>query len=180
MQDIQLNSDKANIILRTSLVSLFYDTVHKEMKDIGCKYFNHQLIKNYDQRGHMVSSFCTDPDWQLKYWQDYWDCDPLERVSYKITKHNGSATTLWNIVDPNSDIMEYRKSACKLSAGLTFCTELENGVLENFSFGWEKYDVNRVNRQKLAKLCNMVTDFRMQHFQLNKDMFEIVPDVDSL
>ena len=166
------------VSFKINLMDKFYDLVSKEMKSVGAHYFAHNLIKNHLQEGHTVSSFVTNLDWQEKYWKDYWDCDPLDRASYTIAKINGSAVVSWKVIDPDSDAIEDRKSMCKVKDGLTFCMEHDNGVLENFSFGWEKYDVNRVNRQKLVKLSNMITDFRRQHFQVNRDMFDVFSAVD--
>ena len=166
------------VSFKTNLMDKFYDLAGKEMKAVGAHYFGHTLIKNHRQEGHTVSSFFTNPDWQEKYWKDYWDCDPLWGVSYPIAQINGCSVVSWKVVDPDSDCMEDRKSVCKMQDGFTFSIQHGNGILENFSFGWERYDVNRVNRQKLAKLCNMITDFRIQHFRLNRDMFDVYPAVD--
>ena len=181
MQRISNTEEFKNPVMvsfRTDLMTKFYDLASKEMKNVGCHYFAHNLIKNHCKEGHTISSFVTNPDWQEKYWKDYWDCDPVHSASYPIAQLNGCAITSWKILDPDSDCMEGRKSICKTNDALTFCIQHENGVLENFSFGWEKYDVNQVNRQKLIMLCNMVTDFRIQHLRLNRDMFEIFPAVD--
>lgn len=165
------------VLFKTDLINRFYDLAGKEMKNVGAHYFAHNLIKNLCKEGHTTSSFVTSPDWQEKYWQDYWDCDPLYYASYPIAKINGCAITSWRVADPGSDCMEDRKSICKMNDGLSFFIQHDNGISENFSFGWEKYDINRMNRQKLGKLCQMITEFRIQHFRLNPDMFDILPAV---
>ena len=172
------NEHPVMISFKTNLVNRFYDDAGKAMKDIGAHFFSHNLIKNCLQEGHTTSSFYTNLDWQEKYWKDYWDCDPLWAASYPIAQINGCAIMSWKVLNTNDDCTEDRKSMCKVKDGLSFYTKHDNGVVENFSFGWEKYDVNRVNRQKLTALCNMVTDFRIQHLRLNRDMFEVFPAVD--
>lgn len=159
------------VSFKTGLMDKFYDLVGKGMKNVGAHYFAHNLIKNHRQEGHTVSSFYSNPDWQEKYWKDYWDCDLIVDTNCVITKKNGSSITSWKVIDPDSDCMEDRKSMCQMQDGFTFYMQHDNGVIENFSIGWKKYDVNRINRKKLAKLCNMISDFRIQHYRLNRDMF---------
>jgi hypothetical protein len=159
------------VSFKTDLMSKFYDLIGKGMKDVGAHFFAHQLIKNYCQEGHTVSSFMTNPDWQEKYWKDYWDCDPTVGTNHGIAKINGCSVTSWKVVDLGSDCMEDRKTMCQMQDGFHFWMLQPNGVFENFSIGWEKYDVRKVNRQKLAKLCNMISDFRIQHYRLNREMF---------
>ena len=165
------------ISFKTDLMGKFYDLVGKEMKDVGAHYFAHHLIKNHCQEGHTISSFVTHPDWQEKYWKDYWDCDPVDYASFTIAKINGSAVVSWKVVDPDSDCMEDRKTMCKMNDGFRFDIQHDNGILENFSFGWERYDVNRVNRQKLVKLSSMITGFRLQHFKRCADLFDTLPTI---
>ena len=165
------------ISLKTGLIDKFYDLMGKEMKEVGAHFFGHTLIKNHRQVGHTVSSFFTHPDWQEKYWKDYWDRDPVHSTSYPIAQLNGSSVVSWKIIDPDSDCMEDRKTMCKMNDGFRFDVQHDNGILENFSFGWEKYDVNQVNRQKLSKLSHMITDFRLQHFKLCADEFGALPPI---
>lgn len=165
------------VSFKTELMDQFYDLVGKEMKDVGAHFFGHTLIKNHRQEGHTISSFFTNSDWQEKYWKDYWDCDPVHSASYPIAQINGSAVVSWKVVDPDSDCMEDRKTMCKMNDGFRFDIQHDNGILENFSFGWEKYNVTRVNRQKLVKLSSMITDFRLQHFKLCADLFDKLPTI---
>ena len=160
------------VSFETALMDKFYDLVGKEMKSVGAHFFGHNLIKNYCEEGHTVSSFSTNPDWQAKYWKDYWDCDLLHLTSCPIAKAKGFAVVSWKAVDPDSDCMEDRKSMCQMNDGFCFDIRHENGVLENFSFGWAKYEINKVNRQKLSKLSNMIEGFRRVHFSVNTDMFD--------
>ena len=166
------------VSFKTDLIDKFYDLAGKEMKNVGSHFFAHNLIKNCLQEGHTTSSFYTNPDWQEKYWKDYWDCDPLWAASYPLAQINGFSVTSWRLIEPENNFAEDRKSMCKTNDGISFMTKHDNGAIETFSFGWEKYDVNRVNRQKLTALCNMITDFRIQHLRLNRDMFEVFPAVD--
>lgn len=170
MQDFQFNhSNRIDVTLRLGLHNVFYDTTGKEMDDINCHYFAHHLIQNYRQEGWAVSSFNTNPDWQTKYWSEYWDRDPLERECHKIAQLNGFIVSSWQVVDPNSDVMEERKSACRLSTGFSFYVQHKEGILENFSFGWEKYDIASIGHEKLLKLSNLINHFRENHLNLYKE-----------
>jgi hypothetical protein len=180
MQRISATEEFKNPVMvsfKTNLMDQFYDLVGKEMKDVGAHFFGHTLIKNHRQEGHTISSFFTHPDWQEKYWKAYWDCDPVHSTSYPIAQINGSSVISWKIIDPDSDCMEDRKTMCKMKDGFRFDVQHDNGILENFSFGWEKYDVNQVNRQKLGKLSHMIAGFRLQHFKLCTDEFGALPPI---
>lgn len=153
------------VSLKSNLINKFYDHLKKEMQNIGAHYFGHSIIKNYKQEGHTVSSFMTNLEWQEKYWESYWDCDPIHFTSHPIAQINGCAIASWKIIDPHSNCMEDRRTTCQMNDGFSFYIQHENNLSENFSFGWKKYDVNQVNRQKLAKLSDMISEFRLIHFK---------------
>lgn len=157
------------VSFKTNLISKFHDLVDKDMKNIGAHYFSHSLIKNHRQADHTISSFMTHVDWQEKYWKDYWDCDPIHSASYPIAQVNGNSVVSWRVIDSESDCMENRKMMCQVSNGLRFDIQYNDHVLESFSFGWKKHDMNQMSRQKLAKLSDIIAEFRAVHFKTVKD-----------
>ena len=159
------------VSFKINLMDKFYDLVGKEIKNVGAHYFAHNLIKNRLKEGHTTSSFHTNPDWQEKYWENYWDNDLTHITNCKVAKINGCSVVSWKIIDPDSNCMEDRRSICQMQDGFSFYIQHNNGIIENFSIGWKKYDVRKINRQKLTQLCNMISDFRIQHYRLNRDMF---------
>lgn len=166
MQDFKINNDKIDITLKMSLIKTFEEKVSREMREVNCTYFTHQIIQNYRKKGHRVSSFYTNPDWQKKYWQDYWNCDPLEREIHQIAETDGFVISSWDCVDPNSDVMQQRKTLCHLDDGVYFTIRHDNGLFENFSFGWGKDDKDQMDFEKLMKLSSLVNDFRNDHLKL--------------
>jgi len=174
MQDTQLNSDRLTVILRKSLQSLFQDKLRKEMEDLDCHYFVHNLIKNYDRPGHTVSSFHTNLEWQQEYWREHWDRDLLSRKINHIAETDGFAISSWDFIDPESDVMKRRKSVCYLDDGVHFTFRYDDGLLENYSFGWKNTEGKKMSFERLLKLSDLVSDFQEAHLKL---FSESTPDL---
>jgi hypothetical protein len=166
MEDIQLNSDLINVTLRSSLFGLFQDQLCQEMEELDCHYFAHNLIQNYYKPGHTVSSFYSNPEWQQEYWRNYCDTDVLAHRIHKIADADGFAISSWDFVDPDSDVMKRRKSVCHIDDGVHFTFKHEDGLLENYSFGWKKSARGKMGFEKLLKLSDVVSDFRDAHLKL--------------
>lgn len=166
MDDIQVNTDGINIILRQSLLSLFHDRLRREMEDLDCHYFAHNLIQNYYKPGHTVSSFYTNPEWQQEYWRDYGNSDILAHKIHQIAETDGFAISSWDFVDPDSDVMKRRKLVCDLYDGVHFTFKHEDGLLENYSFGWNQNGRGKMSFEKLLKLSEVIDDFRGAHLKL--------------
>lgn len=166
MEDIQLNTDRINVTLRGSLFSLFQDRLRREMEGLDCHYFAHNLIQNYYKPGHAVSSFYTNPDWQQEYWQNYWNSDVLSNKIHQIAETDGFAISSWDFIDPDSDVMKRRKLVCDLYDGVQFTFKHEDGLLENYSFGWKKSGRGKMGFERLLKLSDVVSDFRDAHLKL--------------
>jgi hypothetical protein len=166
MQDIQVKNNQLNVTLRKSLLSLFQERLRREMENLSCHYFSHNLIKNYYKPDHMVSSFHSHPEWQEEYWQDHWNSDVLSRKVHQIAETDGFAISSWDFIDAESDVMKRRKQVCDLYDGVQFTFKHEDGLLENYSFGWKKSGRGQMGFDKLLKLSEVVSDFRDEHLKL--------------
>jgi len=166
MKDMEINHDRATITLRRSLLSLFQDKVGKEMEAINCHYFAHNFFKNYNKLGCIISSFCTHPEWQEEYWQNHWNSDILASTIHEAAETDGVSITSWDFIDPDSDLMKRRKSVCHIDDGAYFTFKHDDGVLENYSFGWKKSGWRQAESGKLLTLFNVVGGFRDAHLKL--------------
>lgn len=166
LKDTQINDSRITVTLRESLLDLFREQVRRDLESLNCAYFVHNLIKNYCQKGHTVSSFHTHPEWQQEYWQDHWDSDLLARKIHDVAETDGFAISSWDFVDPDSGIMKRRKSVCHLDDGVHFTFKHEDGMLENYSFGWKNVKGQPMGFEKLLKLSDVVDEFRDAHLKL--------------
>ena len=155
--------------LKVDVISHFYDIVKEGIIGKSCHYVAHNAIQNRED--FPVASFSKDLDWPVNYWESYWNCDPLNYESRKITKMSACTNS------PDRDMPENKKLACKMTDGFHFYIQHEGGLLENFSFWWEKYDISRISRQKLEGLCKALTELKVGHFRLNGKMFNTFPAV---
>jgi len=151
-----------------NLISRFYDVVKEGMTSKSCHYVAHNIIQN--REAPLAASFSQDPDWAMNYWESYWDCDSLSWEDHQITKMSSCCL-------PDRDMPEDKKLTCDMADGFHFSIQREGGLLENVSFWWEKYDINRISRQKLEGFCKTLAELKVGHFRLNQKMFETFPAV---
>lgn len=166
MQDAHLTQDQFNVTLRESLLSLFQNTIQRNMQELNSHYFAHNLIKNYYKPGHTVSSFVTHPEWQQEYWTTHCKSDNLSHKIHQIAEIEGFAISSWSFIDPDSEIMKRRKLVCDLDDGVHFTFKHEDGLLENYAFGWKRVKSNPMDFEKIFKLSEIVDDFRNKHLKL--------------
>lgn len=160
--------------IKVALRKDFYDTLQPYLDELlnltGADYFAHQLIENYYQPGHFVSSFNTHEDWQDNYWLNFWDKDPLERKIHKNAIMNGLSFSLWQISDPDSKCMEERMKMCNVFDGVAFSYQHKSGVLENFTVAWNKFDLDSIDPKKLELIQEKLVPIRLHHQRVYQDL----------
>jgi hypothetical protein len=160
--------------LKVALRKDFYDSLRgpiQELLDLtGADYFTHQLIENYYQPNHFVSSFNTHEDWQDTYWSDYWDKDPIERKIHKNSRANGVSLSIWQVSDNSSQCMIARKSMCKVEDGAAISYQHKSGLLENFTIAWDTFDLDRFDAQKLDLIQEKIVPIRLHHHQVYQNL----------
>src|SRR3546814_875722 len=96
------------------------DILLKELaSDMGLYLFHHNLIQNYREPGHKVSSFGNNEEWSENYWDKYYNDDPVEKACNHATKMTGFAVSTWQVIDPKSACMEARTKICDVKDGLS-------------------------------------------------------------
>jgi len=160
------------------LIEDFYNAATEGMTDAGCHYFAHNFIKNREEL--IINSFSASPSPEGAYWENYWDCNPQEYDRYTISKKIGfqcakpPQQTKWILgnSEPQNKI-----EMCKMKDGFHFSIQHDNGVWENFSFGWEKYDADHMTHQKVHNFSHKMDELNIGYFRLNADMFDTYPAV---
>lgn len=171
----------ANHYLKVRLIEDFYNTVTEGMTDAGCRYFGHNLIINREEP--MISSFAGNHS-KHPYWEDYWDCNAQDYDGYVITKKVGFQCAGFQCDDQppkkNQGVTQEslnKIEMCKMKDGFHFYMQHDNGVLENFSFGWEKHTASQVSHQKINDFSNRMDELNIGYFRLNADMFDTYPAI---
>jgi len=164
MTDIIKYSD-----MEVSLRKDFYDKFDLLLKDtfnnIGINYFSHNLIINYRQENHKVSSFGSNEEWNETYWSTFRNHDPIERACHIGTQQVGVGLSSWQVLDPTSECTQERTKICKTRGGLLIAFQHGNGLIENLSFGWQKFDTNTLNPKKIELLNQMISPLRQYHLK---------------
>lgn len=161
------------IVLRKDFYSKF-DTLFKELAvDVGLQLFHHNLIHNYREVGHKVSTFGNNEEWSEIYWDKYCNNDLLESSCNVACKKNGFAITSWHTIDPTSECMDARLRICKVKDGISVVFKHSNNLMENITFGWKKlnFELENFGFQKFAALNQLIAPVRQHHLKMfNKDM----------
>ena len=163
-----------NSRIKVALRKDFYDDLRTPIKHLleltGAKYFAHQLIENYYQPNHFVSSFNCHEDWLDTYWSEYWDKDPIERKVHKNAKTNGLSFSIWQVSDPSSQCMIARKKMCQVEEGVIVSYQHKSGLLENFNVGWNKLEGDMIDSHKLELIQEKIIPIRLHHHQVYQDL----------
>ena len=163
-----------NSRIKIALRKDFYDALHQPIQDLldltEADYFAHNLIENYYQPNHFVSSFNTHEDWLDTYWSEYWDKDPIERKVHKNAKTSGVTFSIWQISDPSSQCMIARKQTCKVEDGVMVSYQHKNGLLENFTVAWTKFNVDKIDGHKLELIQEKIIPIRLHHHQVYQNL----------
>jgi hypothetical protein len=160
--------------IKVALRKDFYDVLRNPIRELldvtGANYFSHQIIENYYQTGHFVSSFNAHEDWLDTYWSEFWDNDPFERKIHKNAKINGFTVSLWQLSDPDSKCMETRMKMCKVHDGVGFSYQHKSGAMENFTIAWSSFDLSKIDINKLELIQEKLNPIRQHHRQVYQDV----------
>jgi len=160
LKSIQLSN--MEIVLRKDFYSKF-DNFFKELaSNMGLYFFHHNLIQNYREPGHKVSSFGNNEEWSEIYWTKHCNDDPVEKACNLATQKTGFAISSWQVIDPTSACMEARTTICDVKDGLSMAFN-HNGLIEHISFGWKKFNFENFSFQKIAELSQLIDPVRQHH-----------------
>lgn len=151
----------------------FYEnfaTAFKELfKETGATIFTHTVIENYWEPYYKLSAFGSNEEWHELYWEKYYDQDQTEQTCHRSAQRNGVGVTSWQVIDPTSDCMAARMSIGKVKDGVMIAFKHPNGLLENMSFGWQKFNTDNLTPDKLAKLNQIISPIRQHHIRTFHD-----------
>lgn len=137
-----------------------------ELKDqYKISYFSHNVIKNYYQSDHFVSSFGTIESWSDLYWRKYWNQDLVEKSCHSITFKKGSSISIWKAIDEESECAQERMKVCKSTDGFLIALDHGQDILENISFGWKKIEDDPLTFRRIEQLNMLIRPLREHHLK---------------
>ena len=152
--------------LRKDFYAKFRALINNLFSNTGVSLFSHNIIQNYRQENHKISSFGSNEEWSETYWAKFRNADPVERSCHIATQKVGVGLSSWQVLDPTSECTQERTKICKTKDGLLIAFQHGNGLIENLSFGWEKFDTNILTAKKVEILSEMISPLRQYHLKV--------------
>jgi hypothetical protein len=151
--------------LRKDFYAKFRNLINELFNNRGVSLFSHNIIENYRQANHKISSFGSNEQWSETYWSKFRNADPVEKACHLATQQAGVGLSSWQVLDPTSECTQERTKICNTRDGLLIAFQHGNGLIENLSFGWEKFDTNTLNLKKIELLNEMISPLRQYHLK---------------
>ena len=150
MESVQiLDKENIKIVMRKEFFHKFKNLCKQLKNDYQVSYFSNNIIQNYYQPGHQVSTFGMKEEWSELYWDKYWNQDPVEKICHSITLKKSTSISIWRSIDEESECAQQRAKTSGSKDGFLMALDHGQGVLENISFGWEKVTDQTLDLKKL-------------------------------
>jgi hypothetical protein len=155
------------IIMRKDFCHNFKVHLEKITKETGATYFGHNLIKNYKEKGHTISTFCNQEDWHELYWSTYCNDDPMEKMCHQAVQKNSFATVSWNIEADISPCCQQRMNLTKTSEGISFSFKRKENYNETLTFGWDRLNRDHLDADYIFHLASLLKPLRDHHWEVH-------------
>ncbi len=152
----------------------FYDECGEQLKriekDTGAMYIGHNIIKNYQEGGHSVSTFCNYEEWHDVYWDKYCYEDPAERTIHKATKANDFGVISWEMGYEGSPCIQERTLMTNVKDGLFFSFKRPDNYLESLLIGWKDLTPETLDTDYIAHLTSLLKPLRDYHWDVHSNI----------
>lgn len=155
------------VIMRKDFSHNFDAHLKKVTQETGATYFGHNLIKNYKEKGHTISTFCNKEDWHELYWSTYRNDDPMEKICHDAVQKNSFAAVSWNIEADISPCSQQRMELTKTREGISFSFKRKENYNETFSFGWERLIADHLDADYIFHLASLLKPLRDHHWEVH-------------
>jgi hypothetical protein len=155
------------VILRKDFYEHFDDLFKKIVGDTGASYFGHNIIKNYREPGHKISTFCNYEKWHEIYWDKYRNFDPLERTLHQTVLKSDYGVVSWEIGHNGSPCSQERIKATQVREGITFSFKRPDNYLETLIIGWSDLDLEKLDTDYILHLSSIVLPIRDHHWEVH-------------
>ena len=157
--------------MRLALRKDFYELFDANLKDIkketGAVYFGHNIIKNYQEADHRVSTFCNYEDWHDLYWAGLCCEDPLEKVIHRVVGTNDFGVMSWELGHNGSKCSQERERITHIKDGIMFSFRRPGNYFETISLGWENVAPDELDTEYIAHLSSLLRPMRDHHWDVH-------------
>ncbi len=148
----------------------FYDTFAEQLKKITSEtevsYIGHNIIKNYREPGHKISTFCNHEAWHDLYWDKYLHHDPMEKVVHETLRKSNFAVVSWEIGQNQSECGQERAKLLKVKDGVFFSFKRPDNFFETFIIGWDTLNTDKLDVDYILQLTSLLKPIRDHHWEV--------------
>ncbi len=162
-----INYPDLKVIMRKDFSSNFSSYFEKITKETGATYFGHNLIKNYREKGHTISTFCNEEDWHELYWSKYHNDDPIEKICHQAVQKNNFAAVSWKIEADISPCCQQRMELTKTNDGIMFSFKRKEHYKETFTLGWNTLKTDHLDVDYIFHLASLLKPLRDHHWEVH-------------
>lgn len=154
------------VIMRKDFYDHFDEHLKQIAKETGATYVGHNIIKNYRENNHRVSTFCNFEPWHELYWDTYRNDDPLERTIHHAVKKDNFGVVSWEIGHNSSPCSLAREQLTKVKEGINFSFKRPDNHIETVVLGWKSLDSETLDTDFIFHLSSLLKPIREYHWQV--------------
>jgi hypothetical protein len=156
-----------DVILRKDFYEKFGEHLKQITEDTGAIYFGHNLIKNYREKGHKISTFCTHENWHEIYWDKYRNTDPIDRIIHQVVQKNDFGVISWVIGHNGSACSQERIKLTNITEGITMSFKRPGNYFETMAIGWKDLDPDQLDIEYISHLSSLLKPLRDFHWDVH-------------
>ncbi len=153
-----------DVVMRKDFYDNFGDQLQAAAKETGAVFLAHNIIKNYRQKGHQISTFCNYEAWHEIYWDKYRNTDPLEKIIHRAAQTNNFGVSSWEMIHQSSPCSQERLKVTHVKDGICFSFKRPENYIETLMIGWEHLDVEKLDTEYIAYLSSFLKPIRDYHW----------------
>lgn len=155
------------IILRKDFCDKFDPHLKNVMDETGATYFGHNIIKNYREKDHRVSTFCNREMWHELYWEKYRNDDPIDELCHQSSQTTSFMGVSWKIAQNMNSCNKERLKINKIKDGLLFSFKKPDNYFETFLIGWNKLKTRNLDVEYIMHLASLLKPIREYHWKVH-------------
>lgn len=155
------------IAMRKDFYDIFQDHLKKITTETEVCYVGHNIIKNYKEPGHKISTFCNQEAWHDLYWEKYLFQDPMEKVVHETLKKSNFAVVSWEIAESKSECGRERRKLLNVQDGIFFSFKRPENYFETFIIGWQSLNTDKLDVEYILQLTSLLKPIRDYHWEVH-------------
>lgn len=168
MRDSEIiNHPDMDVILRKDFYDNFESPLKKITEDTGATYYGHNIIKNYREKGHRISTFCNHEVWHNLYWQKYYNSDPIEKMCHQASQKHNFMVISWGVLDQLNSCLQERMDVIKIKDGVIFSFKRPEKYIETFHIEWENLNTDCLDINYILHLTSLLQPLRNYHWEVH-------------